>query len=523
MRVLGFEINRAQRVQQQQQEKSLNAVNNRGWFRVFESFAGAWQSNVTIDQDTVLAYSTVFACVTLIAQDIGKLRVKLVEQQKNGIWAEITSPAYSPVLRKPNHYQTRVKFWEYWMVSKLIHGNAYALKQRDQRGIVRALYLLDPTRVTPLVSDAGEVFYQLSRDELSELFDTIIVPAREIIHDPMVTLFHPLVGVTPIYACGLAAMQGVRIQTNSEKFFANQSRPGGILTAPGAISDETAARLKAAWDTNYGGENYGKVAVVGDGLKYEAMTVNAADAQLIEQLKMSAETVCSCFHVPPYMVGVGPTPTYNNVEALNQQYYAQCLQSLIESAELCLDEGLDLVTANTSYGTMFDIDGLLRMDTATRFKSHSDAIAGGWMAPNEARMKEDYAPVIGGETPYLQQQNYSLAALSRRDTEDLGEGDTLDTAEVPQLQAIVIAAATGQIPADTARAMLAASFPDLTPEQIEAIIEPIEETDTEEVPPTTPPVTPPVEPPAEEPLEPEDTTKELLEYLASAFDQALAA
>jgi hypothetical protein len=42
------------------------------------------------------------------------------------------------------------------------------------------------------------------------------------------------------------------------------------------------------------------------------------------------------------MVGIGQPPTYNNIEALNQAYYSQCLQSLIESIELLLDEGLEL-------------------------------------------------------------------------------------------------------------------------------------------------------------------------------------
>ncbi|MNU03698.1 Phage portal protein [compost metagenome] len=72
----------------------------------------------------------------------------------------------------------------------------------------------------------------------------MVVPAREIIHDTMICLFHPLVGVSPIYACGLAAMQGMAIQDQSAQFFANGSKPSGILTAPKSISDETAQRLK---------------------------------------------------------------------------------------------------------------------------------------------------------------------------------------------------------------------------------------------------------------------------------------
>ncbi|WP_416381322.1 hypothetical protein, partial [Klebsiella pneumoniae] len=38
------------------------------------------------------------------------------------------------------------------------------------------------------------------------------VPAREVIHDRFNCLFHPLIGLSPIYAAGLAAMQGHHIQ-----------------------------------------------------------------------------------------------------------------------------------------------------------------------------------------------------------------------------------------------------------------------------------------------------------------------
>jgi HK97 family phage portal protein len=400
----------------------LAPVDNRGgWFSIIrESFPGAWQTNVEVRADLVLAFSTVFACITLIAGDIGKLRIKLMQQGADDIWQETTSAAFSPVLRKPNRYQTRQKFIEQWIVSKLTHGNAYALKVRDVRGVVTDLFILDPNRVKPLVAPDGAVYYQLQADDLSELpVGLPAVPASEIIHDRMVCLFHPLVGISPIYACGLAATQGLKIQENSAQFFQNMSRPSGILTAPGQISDDTANRLKRHWEENYSGDKIGKIAVLGDGLKYEAMTVNAIDAQLVEQLKLSSEQVCSVFHVPPYMVGVGAMPTYTNIEALNQQYYSQCLQALIESCEACLDEGLGLVSVATrALGTEFDLDGLLRMDTATQIKTLNDAVGGGWMAPNEARAKRGMRGVDGGDTPYLQVQNYSLAALAKRDSGD---------------------------------------------------------------------------------------------------------
>ena len=325
-------------------EKALSSVDGRdgGWFTIYESTPGAWQQDITVDQVEATGYHTVFSCITLAANDIGKLRAKLVQQDEDGIWSEINSPAFSPVLRKPNRYQNPIQFRENWITSKLSRGNTYVLKQRDARGIVTGLYILDPSRVTPLVSDDGSVFYQLGDDNLSNIDEYVIVPAREIIHDRMNCLFHPLVGLSPIYACGLAAIQGLAAQKNSTRFFTNMSRPSGVLVAPGSISKETADKLKEKWEANYSGDNFGKVAVLGDGLKYEHISMTAAEAQMLEQLKWTAEVVCSCFHIPPFKVGVGAMPTYQNAEVLNQIYYSDCLQSLIEQFEACMDEGLGL-------------------------------------------------------------------------------------------------------------------------------------------------------------------------------------
>lgn len=399
---------------------------NRGWLTLFRSNPdGTWQSDTEITPDNVIAQPDVYSCVTLIASDTGKIALRLMTLQ-DSIWVESSSPSFSPVLRKPNHYQTRQQFIESWVLSKLLHGNAYILKVRDARRVVTAMYVLDPTRVMPLVAPDGSVYYQLQHDDLSKLpNDMPAVPAAEIIHDRMECLFHPLVGISPMFAAYLAASQGLRIQKNSEKFFANMSRPSGMLTAPGQISDETAKRLKDHWDKNFAGDNIGKTAVLGDGLTYSAMTVNAVDSQLVEQLGMSAQKICSTFHVPAYMIGAGDVPAYTNVEALNQQYYTQCLQKLFNAIEDLLDDGLGL--AGSGYRTEFDLDDLLRMDTATRVKASAEMVKGGLSGPNEERRKFGLKPVVGGDTPYLQQQNYSLAALAKRDAME----DPFRTAPAP--------------------------------------------------------------------------------------------
>lgn len=382
-----------------------------GWLR--EAFGGAWQMGLEVEPlGALTSYGAVYACVSRIANDVAKLQPRLVQQDANGLWmpAPDSSPHWIP-LRKPNGFQNRIQFFAYWLVCKLLHGNAYALKVRDDRNMVAKLYLLDPRRVTPLVTSAGDVYYQIAGDDLSRIPGGGTVPAAEIIHDRINCLWHPLVGISPIVACAISATQGLKIQANSANFFANMSRPSGMLTAPGTIDEPTADRLKKTFEGNFSGGNIGRLFVAGDDLKYEAMTIAPEAAQLIDQLKWTVEDVARCFCMPLYKIGAGQMPTNNNVEALNQQYYSDCLQVHIEAIELCLDEGLS-VPART--GVEFDLDGLMRMDQAAQMEMLANGVKG-VMKPNEARRKLNLPPVTGGDTIYLQEQNYSLAALAKRD------------------------------------------------------------------------------------------------------------
>ena len=163
MKFLGFTITR---------EKALSAVGNLaryGLRTILEPFSGAWQQNVEEKRGDLLTYPTLYACIFRISSDIAKLPFTLQEKLKSGVSTETTNSAYSPVLNKPNGFQTQGQFREYWMIAKLTHGNTYVLKRRDARGVVVDLYILDSCHVMPLVSDSGEVFYQLYTDPLNTL------------------------------------------------------------------------------------------------------------------------------------------------------------------------------------------------------------------------------------------------------------------------------------------------------------------------------------------------------------------
>lgn len=395
----------------------------RGWFPVIhEPFAGAWQRNLECRTEDTLANGIAFRCVQIIAQDISKLPLSLIKRVgsvEEDIWEMAENTAHSPVLRKPNHFQNRIQFYETWVLSKLVNGNTYVLKERDDRGVVFRLYVLDPTRVKVLVADDSSVFYELSVDNLAGLNgeSNIRVPASEIIHDRLMPVYHPLMGISALRACALSAQHGLKILGMSSQLFENGAQPSGVLTsAAGNLSAEVAKEIQDQWQAGFSGSNRGKVAVLGADLKYQQLSFDAVDIQLVEQLRLSGEFICSCLGVPKYKVGLGDPPAYGNVQAVNVQYYTDCLQHPIELIELLIDEGLDLPS---NLGVEFDTFALLRMDTTSLVAAAKDSIGSGGMSPNEARKKYfGLRPVRGGESPYLQQQNFSLEALAKRDAQD---------------------------------------------------------------------------------------------------------
>lgn len=352
------------------------------------------------------------------------MRVKL-STNDDEIFTEVKiNVPWLPVIEKPNHYQSQSQFIEQWMVSRLLYGNAYILKHRkDKRGIVTAMYVLHPFCVKPLVSEDSSIFYDLSRDDLSQTQDIdtlvlsgerIVVPASEIIHDRMTPLWHPLVGVSPLYAAGNSGTMGNRIQTNATKASGNLIRPGGILSTERAISDETAARLKAQFESGYGGDNINRIAVIGDGLKFQAFEAltSAVDAQLIEQLNWTVADAARAFRYPLFKLDSKSMPPYAaGPEILSQMYYSDCLQPHIKNIEDGLRIGLELPKP---YDIEFDLDDLIRMDTKALYESIGKGVKDGWMAANEARHKANYKPVKGGDSPTQQEQNWPLDKLDER-------------------------------------------------------------------------------------------------------------
>jgi len=394
-----------------------------GWASLWGSrtrgdlYPGSWQRHVRITTDDQLRHHAVWACMSQIAGDVAKMRPHLRQQSANGrFWSETANPAYSPVLAKPNNYQDSGQFLESWLWSKLCHGNFYGLKVRDGRNVVQAIMPLDPHRVFPKVSTDGEVaiFYELAVDNMAGITGPVMVPAREIIHDRFNTIFHPLIGTSPLYAAASAAAGGIAMANSSARFFMKGAKLSGVLSADGVIDPDTAKRLEDKWTEEYeGSENTGKIAVLGSGLKFQTLQMSMVEAAIADQMKWSATQVCSVFGMPAWKIGLDVWPRgVSQVSALSVDYLTSCLQKYVEAIERCLTTGLGLAAG---FKAALDETTLLRMDPVSLVSMLAQAVGSAQMSPNEAREKLNLPPMPGGDALFLQQQNFSLEALAKRD------------------------------------------------------------------------------------------------------------
>jgi HK97 family phage portal protein len=442
MKLFGFNIGREKRA-----PDSLSTVDGgwrNGWKRILEPFTGAWQQNIEETRGDLITYPTLYACLSRLSTDIGKLRYLLMQRDSNGISREITNPAYSPVLNKPNNYQTQSQFREYWLLTKLTQGNAYILKRRDERKVVVDLYVLDPERVMPMVSDAGEVYYQLYTSPLNTLppdypAANLIVPASEIIHDRCMTVHHPLIGVPPLAAAHWPALKNMKIMRSATEFFANNAQPGGLLTAPAGMTEDDAKKVQTYWQTEFQGGKSGKVAIIGADMKFTSFAMKSIDSQMVEQMRYSDEQICQPFGIPPFMVGIGSIPSGMGVDGVYQLYYQNALQTHIEHMENLLDEGLRIAAP---MGVELDLEPLLRMDTSKRADVAVKLVGGGIETPNEGRMRFNYPPLEGGDTVYMQMQDYPLDQVRLNKIDPVeppapAAPSAADTAAADQARAII--------------------------------------------------------------------------------------
>ena len=376
-----------------------NWRNNPQWFQMGD---GPPNSN------DAMSVSTVYACVKLISEEMARLNIDHLKEGENGGTEKDIKTSAFRVMRNPNRYQSRSDFVLYMMMQLLLTGNAYAVATRDKRGSVNSLHPLPGSSCTPhVVRETGEVFYHFSSFDLSvsEIGEGVMVPQSEVLHIRLFTPTHPLIGQTPLVAAILAMNTQQSIKTNTNDFFANMSKPSGLLTTPKALPPGAAERLKKAWeDARNGG-----TPILDNEITYQPFTMSAVEADLVAQFNLSVKEIASVFRVPLLFLGEDITMKFNSVDDLQRWFTRSTLGFYLEHFENALDKFFEIPATEN---LRFDLEsGMMRADLKSRMEALKIGVTGAVYTPNEARGKENLKPLPGGDKAFLQQQNWPLEML----------------------------------------------------------------------------------------------------------------
>jgi len=396
-------------------DKPSNSVGG-GWRFLF----GGTTSGKAVNERTAMQTSAVYACVRILSESIAGLPLHVYHYKADGSKERTADHPLQRLLHdEPNKEMTSFVFREALMAHLLLWGNAYAQIIRDGRGYPVALYPLLPDRMTVDRDANDELVYTYQSDK-----GQIKLRRESVLHIPGLG-FDGLIGYSPIAMAKNAVGLALATEDYGATFFANGANPGGVLEHPGVIKPDQVERLRESWQSQFGGANAHKVAVLEDGLKFHQMSIPPEEAQFLETRKFQINEIARIFRVPPHMVGDLEKSSFSNIEQQSLEFVKYTLGPWVIRWEQSLTQALLLPGEKAAFSIRFNLDGLLRGDYQSRMQGYSVGIQNGFYSVNDVRALEDMnllTEAEGGNAHVLNGNMVKLAdvgaAYKSKETED---------------------------------------------------------------------------------------------------------
>lgn len=391
------------------------------WFPFLGSVKSA--TGVAVNQSTAMRCSAVFACVTIIGEDVARAKPKLYRPLPARILADgrrapggreqVDDHWLARLFKRPNRVQDWYQFAGFMERSIQLKSNAYAVVLIDGRGRPAELIPMNPDKVVMLEAADGSLFYQFAPTGLFELaifqklrnaYQGFRVPSEFVFHLQDLG-FNMLMGASRIGfaadSIGLALGQ----EQQAGRWIANGGNPRIALVTKDKITPEAAKRMRQDWeDMNAGLVNTGRTAVLEQGLEPKPLSLSSVDLEFLASRNFQIEDICRFYRMPPHKVAKMDRATNNNVEAQDADYVNNTLAPKFTRWESRLEFHFDLFEDGLEVD--FDLSDLFRASPSARMLSGRQGIAGGMLTQNEARQIYDSnLPMVEGGDELLAPTN----------------------------------------------------------------------------------------------------------------------
>jgi HK97 family phage portal protein len=182
-------------------------------------------------------------------------------------------------------------------------------------------------------------------------------------------------------------------------FYKNGAHLNGVLKHPGRLTNEAYDRLKGSFNRAFGGsQNAGGTAILEEGMDFQKVGLNPADAAFNETKKATISDIARITGVPGVLLEDMEKATFGNMEQLSQMFVNYTIMPLCETIEAEFNRKIFFEAEKYTYCTRFNLDGLLRGDIAARSSYYTTMRNVLAMSPNEIRIKENMNPYTGGDS-----------------------------------------------------------------------------------------------------------------------------
>ncbi|MDW7659232.1 MAG: phage portal protein [Bacillota bacterium] len=372
----------------------------------YSFFFGSTTSGKTVNERTALQTTAVYACVRILAETIASLPLHTYRYTDRGKEKALEHPLYYLLHNEPNSEMTSFVFRETLMSHLLLWGNAYAQIIRDGRGQVLALYPLLPDKMTVDRAAGGEIIYQYRTDR-----GMYFLRRDEVLHIPGLG-FDGLIGYSPVAMAKNAIGMAIATEEYGASFFANGANPGGVLEHPGVVKDPK--RVRESWNAVYqGSSNAHRVAVLEEGMKFQAIGIPPEQAQFLETRKFQINEIARVFRIPPHMLADLEKSSFSNIEQQSLEFVKYTLDPWVIRWEMSIQKALFSTAEKQQYFVRFNLDGLLRGDYASRMTGYATGRQNGWLSSNDIRELENMNPIPAGLGGDLYLVNGNMLPLSQ--------------------------------------------------------------------------------------------------------------
>lgn len=334
-----------------------------------------------------MTLAAVHRCVTVIMNSVASLPVRLYVYDKDGYKSEVKNNLSYLLGKKPNNKMNSYTFYSLIVKDILLNGNAYALILRENGNIVGFQYI--PAGLVTPIDMITRIDYQVTGING-------IVKQEDILH---------FMNYTENGVFGLSVLTHARRTLGiadagdkaAENFYKSGGCTSGFLKFEGPSSGKQREEILSAWNTATGGPNNGPngIAVLPANVSYTQLSVDPADAQLLESRKFEVIDICRFFGVSPLKVFSLENASYNSIEATELAFLNDTLRPLLTKIENELET--KLFKPEDKFDIKFDVSELLRTDKKSQAEYFTKLFNLGVLSPNDIRKELDMNSIEGGD------------------------------------------------------------------------------------------------------------------------------